>query len=129
MMVLWTGPTARSSRFDYSFEEPCVKLGYCLPPEENLRLELAPPRKVDSFTGAVFEAEGMGDMSYPEVRRQVRAVVEQHMSRWAGAGSRMFGDSPGEGLWSPRWGASSGGCAQTTQAPSGAPGPPGSAPR
>lgn len=129
MMVLWTGPTARSSRFDYSFEEPCVKLGYCLPPEENLRLERAPPRNVDSFTGAVFEAEGMGDMSYTEVRRQVRAVVEQHMSRWAGAGSRMFGDSPGEGLWSPRWGPVRVAAPRRLRHHRGAPGPPGSAPR
>jgi hypothetical protein len=40
---------------------------------------------VNSFTDAVFEAEGMGDGSYPDLRRQVREVVDRHMSRWAEA--------------------------------------------
>lgn len=62
--------------------ELCVKLGYCLPPDERRRLEEAPPGAVDSFTDAVFEAEGVGDMSYTDSRRQVREVVERHMSGW-----------------------------------------------
>src|SRR5689334_3818624 len=45
-----------------------------------------PPRTVDSFTDAVFEAEGMGDMSYTDLRRQVRDVVARHMSGWPGEG-------------------------------------------
>jgi hypothetical protein len=60
----------------------CVRLGFCLPPEANRRLVEAPPAGVDAFTDAVFEAEGMGDMSYTDLRRQVRAVVDQHMNRW-----------------------------------------------
>nr|WTA70795.1 hypothetical protein OHB51_17245 [Micromonospora sp. NBC_00855] len=62
--------------------ELCVKLGFCLPPDEIRRLEASPPGDVDSFTDAVFEAEGMGDMSYTDLRRQVRGIVDQHMSRW-----------------------------------------------
>lgn len=63
-------------------DELCIKLGFCLPPEENQRLRESPPGEVDSFTDAVFEAEGMGDMRYTDLRRQVREVVDQHMSRW-----------------------------------------------
>jgi hypothetical protein len=47
-----------------------------------VRIEQSPPGDVDSFTDAVFEAEGMGDMSYTGLRRQVIDVVDRHMSRW-----------------------------------------------
>ncbi|MGX7669118.1 hypothetical protein [Plantactinospora sp. DSM 117369] len=63
--------------------ELCVKLGFCLPPAESRQLCESPPRDVDSFTDAVFEAEGMGDMSYTDLRQQVWKVVHEHMSRWA----------------------------------------------
>lgn len=63
--------------------ELCIKLGFCLPPNDIRRLCESPPGDVDSFTDAVFEAEGMGDMSYTNLRYQVREVVDQHMSRWA----------------------------------------------
>ena len=63
----------------------CVKLGFCLPPDEQRRLGESPPGTVDSFTDAVLEAEGMGDMSYTDTRRQVREVVQRHMSRWGRA--------------------------------------------
>ncbi|MEV4757299.1 hypothetical protein AB0J86_19585 [Micromonospora sp. NPDC049559] len=66
--------------------ELCVRLGFCLPPAEIRRLCESPPGSVDSFTDAVFEAEGMGDMEYTDLRRQVREVVDQHMSRWVGLG-------------------------------------------
>jgi hypothetical protein len=66
--------------------ELCIKLGFCLPPDDSRRLCESPPRDVDSFTDAVFEAEGMGDMTYTDLRRQVREVVDQHMSRWASEG-------------------------------------------
>lgn len=73
----------RESDVQRLLDELCVKLGFCLPPGEGRRLEQSPPGDVDSFTDAVFEAEGMGDMSYTDLRRQVRDVVDQHMSRWA----------------------------------------------
>lgn len=63
--------------------ELCIKLGFCLPPNDIRRLCESPPGDVDSFTDAVFEAEWMGDMSYTNLRYQVREVVDQHMSRWA----------------------------------------------
>jgi hypothetical protein len=72
----------RESDVQQLLDELCIKLGFCLPPEENLRLRESPPAQVDSFTDAVLEAEGMGDMGYPDLRRQVREVVDKHMSRW-----------------------------------------------
>ncbi|GIM92433.1 hypothetical protein Ato02nite_042260 [Paractinoplanes toevensis] len=65
--------------------ELCVRLGFCLPPHEIRRLDKSPPSDVDSFTDSVFEAEGMGDMSYTDLRRQVREVVDRHMRHWAEA--------------------------------------------
>ncbi|MEV4137292.1 hypothetical protein AB0J72_34595 [Dactylosporangium sp. NPDC049742] len=63
--------------------ELCIKLGFCLPPDESRRLQESPPGDVDSFTDAVIEAEGLGDTTDTDLRRQVRTVVDQHMSRWA----------------------------------------------
>lgn len=37
---------------------------------------------MDTFTDAVFEAEGMGDMTYTQIHGQVREVVERHMTHW-----------------------------------------------
>jgi hypothetical protein len=64
----------------------CIGMGCCLPPEEIRRLCESPPKTVDSFTDAVFEAEGIGDMSYTDLRRQVREIVARHMSGWPGEG-------------------------------------------
>jgi hypothetical protein len=66
--------------------ELCIGLGFCLPTVEIRHLCESPPNTVDSFTDAVFEAEGMGDMSYTDLRCQVREVVARHMSGWPGAG-------------------------------------------
>jgi hypothetical protein len=79
-------------RFNLDFDveqllvELCIDLGFCLPPDEIRQLCQSPPKTVDSFTDAVFEAEGMGDMSDTDLRRQVRDVVARHMSRWPGEG-------------------------------------------
>jgi hypothetical protein len=62
-------------------DELCTKLGFCLPPDEQRRLLESSPREVDGFTDAVFRAEGMGDVHDPRLRRQVRDIVDQHMSR------------------------------------------------
>ncbi|MGW0432870.1 hypothetical protein ACWDV4_10035 [Micromonospora sp. NPDC003197] len=75
----------RSAEVQPLLRELCVKLGFCLPPDEIHRLCESPPGDVDSFTDAVFQAEGMGDKSYPDLRRQVRKVVARHMSRWGAA--------------------------------------------
>ncbi|WP_112699220.1 hypothetical protein [Micromonospora noduli] len=82
----------RNSEVQRILEELCIKLGFCLPPEENLRLRESPPSDADSFTDAVFEAEGMGDMSDTDLRRRVREVVGQHMTRWVGTADQAAGD-------------------------------------
>ncbi|MGK5672489.1 hypothetical protein ACSNOB_06555 [Micromonospora sp. URMC 106] len=91
----------RKSDVQRLLDELCIKLGFCLPPEENRRLRESPPGEVDSFTDAVFKAEGMGDMSYTDLRRQVREVVGQHLSRWVETDSQELETRPGERSWSP----------------------------
>ncbi|MCY1144691.1 hypothetical protein OWR29_42395 [Actinoplanes sp. Pm04-4] len=65
--------------------ELCVQLGFCLSPEAQQRLVQSPLGSVDAFTDAVFEAEGLGDMSYTDLREKVRELVATHMGRWAEA--------------------------------------------
>jgi hypothetical protein len=72
----------------------CIKLGFCLAPEEIRRLDESPPGDVDSFTDAVFEAEGMGDMSYTNLRRQVREVVDRHMRGWVESADQAGREPP-----------------------------------
>ncbi|MFI7212906.1 hypothetical protein [Micromonospora maritima] len=67
-------------------DELCVNLGFCLPPEESRRLRESPPGGVDGFTDAVLAAEGMHGSEHPDLRREVRRVVERHLSRWPGTG-------------------------------------------
>lgn len=62
--------------------ELCIDLGFCLPPDEIRRLCESPPKTVDSFTDAVFVAEGLGEVIDTGLRRQVREVVARHMSGW-----------------------------------------------
>ncbi|GAA1861072.1 hypothetical protein [Asanoa iriomotensis] len=63
-------------------DDLCVRLGFCLSPDDIRSLELSPPGDVDAFADAVFLAEGMGDMSHTRIRAQVRAVVARHMGGW-----------------------------------------------
>jgi hypothetical protein len=54
----------------------CVRLGFCLPPEEELRLQENPPLDVRSFTDAVFVAEGLNpETADRHLYRQVRNMV------------------------------------------------------
>ncbi|MGW0819243.1 hypothetical protein ACWD00_39620 [Streptomyces viridiviolaceus] len=62
--------------------ELCVDLGFCLPPQEQHHLMETPPADADTFTEAVFEAEGMDPGLHEELRRQVRERVDRHMRRW-----------------------------------------------
>ena len=81
----------RESEVRRLLNELCSKLGFCQPPEENQRLRESPPGEVNSFTDAVFEAEGMGDMRYTDLRRQLREVVDQRMSRWVETDDQVAG--------------------------------------
>lgn len=54
----------------------CVKLGFCLPPADARRLKDHPPGDVQSFTDAVYRAEGLDPLTADgTVYRQVRDVV------------------------------------------------------
>ena len=62
-------------------DELCVRLGFCLPPQEQERLrQTRPPLDVDEFTDAVFVAERMDPRLYKASRRRVRDCVEQHLA-------------------------------------------------
>jgi hypothetical protein len=57
-------------------DQLCVDLGYCLPPDERIRLIDDPPQTVDAFTDAVIAAEGRDPVLIDKASRQeVRRVV------------------------------------------------------
>jgi hypothetical protein len=67
--------------------ELCVKLGFCLPPTDQWRLEQEPPVEIDLFADAVFIAEGMDPHAHPRLRKQVCDCIAAHFARAAeGAG-------------------------------------------
>ncbi|WP_194815806.1 hypothetical protein [Nocardia sp. XZ_19_385] len=53
----------------------CVELGFCPPLDEKSRLCASPPKDVDSFTDAVFVAEGMDPNEDTRLRKLVRQKV------------------------------------------------------
>ena len=54
----------------------CVRLGYCLPPDDQQRIISDPPTSVDAFTDAVVTAEGFDPvLMATEQRQQVRRMV------------------------------------------------------
>ena len=54
----------------------CLKLGFCLDPEKKQSLMLDLPQDVDSFTDAVFRAEGLNPETVDKhLYRQVKAEV------------------------------------------------------
>lgn len=65
----------RSKRITYLLGELCVELGFCLPPDEQARLQNEPPEDIDAFMDAVFRAEGLDPLADRQLRRQVRARV------------------------------------------------------
>ncbi|GGV81327.1 hypothetical protein GCM10010294_54750 [Streptomyces griseoloalbus] len=74
----------------------CADLGFCLPPQERRRLQQAPPADADSFTDAVFAAEGMDPGMHDRLRRQVRDRIDRYMRRWdALEGADRPDDEPG----------------------------------
>jgi hypothetical protein len=64
--------------------ELCVDLGFCLPPAAQSQLENNPPDDAESFTCAVFVAEGLSpDRADRHLFRQVRNRVVDAMNRSA----------------------------------------------
>ena len=67
-------------QIDLLLQELCVDLGFCLPPDELIRIREKPEIDVDAFTDVVIRAEGLdpqGDISL-NLYRKVRAVVVKH---------------------------------------------------
>jgi hypothetical protein len=54
----------------------CVRLGYCLTPDDQQRIISDPPASVDEFTDTVVTAEGFDPvLMATEQRQQVRRIV------------------------------------------------------
>jgi hypothetical protein len=65
---------------DQLLEDACLKLGYCLSPDERQRLIQAPPTNIDAFTDAILGAEGLDvAVVQNEQRRQLRNLVAHHL--------------------------------------------------
>ena len=67
----------------------CIDLGFCLPPSAISRLQKTPPEDIDSFTDAVFTAEGLDPLANHKLRAQVRAVVHDEFARAASMQTRQ----------------------------------------
>src|SRR5436190_21244202 len=67
--------------------ELCVRLGFCLPPADQRRLEREPPVEVETFADAVYAAEGADPHAHPHIRKQVCECIAAHFAKAAeGAG-------------------------------------------
>jgi hypothetical protein len=54
-----TWPPLSEDEVDRLLNDLCVDLGFCLPPDDQSRLRVNPPGDADTFTDAVFMAEGL----------------------------------------------------------------------
>jgi hypothetical protein len=80
------GETAEVGRLLY---ELYVRLGFCLPPDEQARLEETLPLDADAFTDAVLLAEGLDpQQTDSELRNQVRECVARHLQGPSPTGER-----------------------------------------
>ncbi len=70
---------------DKLLDDLCVVLGYCLPPDDQLRIIANQPQTIDAFTDAVIAAEGLDPVLLDsgkrrEVRRMVAAAFGEPIS-------------------------------------------------
>ena len=75
----------RPDRVDELLGKLCVKLGFCLHPVAHLRIVNSPPRTIDRFIDVVLRAEGFELPCHPELRRELRAIVENYFEAAANA--------------------------------------------
>ena len=80
--------TLTASEIDNLLTKLCVDLGFCLPPKAISRLQKTPSQDIDSFTDAVFIAEGLDPLVNPKLRAQVRAIVRDEFARAASMQTR-----------------------------------------
>jgi len=79
--------------------ELCVRLGFCLPPNEQIQLEMSPPRDALSFTNAVFVAEGLDpDTANRILYRKVRDMVAAAYLRSENRRDGRSGEQPTTGV-------------------------------
>lgn len=74
---------------EFLLDELCIGLGFCLPPDAQVRLQESSPRDVDAFTDAVLVAEGFDPLYVDKgFRGAVRGMVARHfgVSGWVGPG-------------------------------------------
>ena len=72
-----------ASEVDSLLTKLCVGLGFCLPPSAISQLQNSPPADIDSFTDAVFTAEGLDPWFDRKLRAEVRAMVRDDFARAA----------------------------------------------
>ena len=74
--------TLTSGEIETLLGDLCVRLGFCLPPQEQDRLIDAPPSSARVFTDAVFMAEGMNpETADRQLYKQVLLTVESAFER------------------------------------------------
>jgi hypothetical protein len=68
--------TSQEATIKALLDDLCVRLGYCLPPDDQRRITSDPPQSADAFTDAVIEAEGFDPaLMAAEQRQEVRRMV------------------------------------------------------
>ena len=74
--------TLTASEVDNLLTKLCIDFGFCLPPNAVLRFRNSPPTDIDSFTDAVFIAEGLDPrLESKKLYAQVRAMVRDEFAR------------------------------------------------
>ncbi|MCB1087016.1 MAG: hypothetical protein KDM63_08220 [Verrucomicrobiae bacterium] len=60
-------------------DELCIRLGFCLPPNEGIRILESPPADIGEFAKMVFAAEGIPEAEVTRhLRREVEATIARH---------------------------------------------------
>lgn len=69
------------SEVEALLDELCTGLGFCLSHADRARLAQSPPSSVDSFTDAVFAAEGLDPRFHGHLHHRVRMCVVRWFDR------------------------------------------------
>jgi hypothetical protein len=82
------GPMLNEKEVGDLLNRLCRRLGFCLPPDDIVRLREDPPAEVLAFTDAVFTAEGLDpETADRHLYRQVRDMIADafHQAEYDGA--------------------------------------------
>jgi hypothetical protein len=84
---------SKAFEIDKLLDKLCIDLGFCLPPDECDKLRSNPPTTPDTFTHAVFQAEGLDvNTVRVELFRQVRRYVTEAFRHSATLGHTVSKD-------------------------------------